>query len=112
MKIVAATNSVALFVASQLSFQEDRLKAIINDEKNVILKLEEKVGEYKRVIDVNQREQKEFNDDLNDERGLRVRQEQELDSLKIAYRYLSLNITPLTNFIIILVLLERKHVNA
>ena len=86
MNIVAATNSVALFVASQLSLQENRLKTIINDEKNIILKLEEKVDEYKRVIDVHQLEQKEIDEELNDERGIRVRQEQELDSLKIAYR--------------------------
>jgi len=87
MNIVAATNSVALFVASQFSLQENRLKAIINDEKNVILKLEEKVDEYKRVIDVHQLEQKEIDEELNDERGIRMRQEEELDSLKIAYRY-------------------------
>jgi len=87
MNIVAATNSVALFVASQFSLQENRLKAIINDEKNIILKLEEKVDEYKRVIDVHQLEQKEIDEELNDERGIRMRQEEELDSLKIAYRY-------------------------
>jgi len=88
MNIVSATNSITLFIANQLSLQEDRLKAVINDEKNVILKLEEKCDEYKRLIEANQREQRLYDAGLNEEREIRMNQEQELESLKVAYRYL------------------------